>query len=451
MYKIKYIVFLMGIVLFAQCEVGHKDFEPSAGTADFSNYVALGDSYSAGYTDGALGRRGQEASFPNIIATQLASVGNKGFRQPLVASDGSIGSAGNGYYELKVVGGSLSPVPGAGDVSILADPAKWVNGQFHNIGVPGAKSFHLLAAEYGNPALGAGNFNPFYARFASSPGVSTMVSDAVSNSPSFATLWIGGNDVLGYALEGGENENGEGITPGAIFEASLNGIVSNLFGNDTKGAIANIPNIGTLPYFTAIAYNALEIDQSTADLLNAGYAEYNAGSEALGLPKIEFVAGKNALVIADADYAHPGKIRQMTAGEKVLLPALSSIRNPETAWGSQLPIGEEYVLDEQEVANIDKATSEFNAVIKTLADNNDLAFVDLNELMKLASTEGVWQDGNVYTSTFVSGGTFSLDGIHTTGRGSAIIANEFIKAINKKYEANVPMANVNDYEGVTYP
>jgi hypothetical protein len=44
----------------------------TAGTADFSKYVALGDSFAAGYSDGALFKKGQENSYPNLLAQQFA-------------------------------------------------------------------------------------------------------------------------------------------------------------------------------------------------------------------------------------------------------------------------------------------------------------------------------------------------------------------------------------------
>jgi hypothetical protein len=58
---------------------------------------------------------------------------------------------------------------------------------------------------------------------------------------------------------------------------------------------------------------------------------------------------------------------------------------------------------------------------------------------------------NKYSNQFITGGFFSLDGIHPTPRASAIVANAFIKAINAQYGASVPLANVNDYNGVVFP
>ncbi|WP_430931431.1 SGNH/GDSL hydrolase family protein [Saccharicrinis sp. 156] len=438
-HKIKYALLLLAVVMVS-CEVESVDFEASNGEADFINFVAVGDSYTAGYTDGALGLRGQESSFPNIIAGQLTLVGSEGFKQPLVESEGSVSGDGTGYYTLQIVNGSLTPVPETGDMGILGEQVYDASAPIQNLGVPGAKVSHLLAPGYA--AL-----NPFFNRFASDPATSVL-TDALAANPTFVSLWVGGNDVLAYALEGGEADE---VTAPALFAGYYQTVASSIFTGDRKGVVANIPGIDALPYFNSIAYNALEIDQAAADQLNAGYADYNTASDMLGLDRIEFVAGANAFVMEDQDYPHPGKMRQIKAGEKVLLAASSGITDPAMGWGSMAPLGAEYVLDEGEVSAIKAATVEYNHIIGTFADDNDLAHVDLNALMLRASTTGILLDGNLYTSTFVSGGTFSLDGVHTTARGSAIIANAFIDAINKKYDANIPKVNINEFSTVVYP
>ena len=72
-------------------------------------------------------------------------------------------------------------------------------------------------------------------------------------------------------------------------------------------------------------------------------------------------------------------------------------------------------------------------------------------MIELSAASGIQFDGVKYTATFVTGGTFSLDGVHLTGRGYALIANEFIKAINTTYKSTLPMVNVNSYSGVKFP
>ncbi len=48
---------------------------------------------------------------------------------------------------------------------------------------------------------------------------------------------------------------------------------------------------------------------------------------------------------------------------------------------------------------------------------------------------------------FVTGGLFSLDGVHPTSQGQAIIANEFIKITNAKFNANLPLIDVSTIPG----
>jgi hypothetical protein len=44
-----------------------------------------------------------------------------------------------------------------------------------------------------------------------------------------------------------------------------------------------------------------------------------------------------------------------------------------------------------------------------------------------------------------------LDGVHLTPRGNAMLANEFIKAINLKYGSTIPQLDVTKYGGVVFP
>ena len=72
-------------------------------------------------------------------------------------------------------------------------------------------------------------------------------------------------------------------------------------------------------------------------------------------------------------------------------------------------------------------------------------------MVELSSTSGIRWNNVKYTAEFVTGGTFSLDGVHLTGRGAGLIANEFIKAINAKYGSNLPLTDINKYSGVAFP
>ncbi len=272
---------------------------PTSGSADFSTYVALGNSLTSGYSDGALYREGQVNSYPSMLAMSMDAVGgiDGEFKTPLVpAGNGSGGSSGRVVLTGFTPTGTPILEPQPNDPSVFASVAS--AGPYQNLGVPGAKSFHLVA-----PGYGSSQGNPFFARFASSAGA-TVVADAAAQSPTFFTLWIGNNDVLGYALAGGDQGN-DPITPRANFEGAIRGIIAGMDAAGAKGgAIANIPDILSIPFFTAAAFNAfpLEADQATA--LNAGLrASITAGVRPLVIAGVraevrkQVVAGATATII----------------------------------------------------------------------------------------------------------------------------------------------------------
>src|SRR5690554_5085718 len=394
---------------FWQCEISVDEFEASSGSLDLSSYVALGDSYSAGYVDGALGRETQVESLPAILAQQFALAGGGAFKQPLLPAGKSIGGTAideqgtlNGYYQLQVVNQQLTPVPTVGDMEVFGDIVG-DQGPFNNMAVPGAKASHLLTPLFSTPEVG----NPYFVRFASNPGQSSVLSDALRAQPTFFSLWIGGNDVLTSAIAGGSDD----ITPKEEFAAYLNLLMEALAAEGRPGVIANIPSIEALPYFS-------------------------------------FVGTQLPTAIAVEDPAEEAGLRVLLSGEKVLLPALQLLG---AGYGTlEKPLPAQYFLSRDELNDISLAITGYNEVIAEAAAEHNLALVDMHGMMERLKT-GMVVDGNNYSSTFISGQVLSLDGIHATPRGYAIIANEFIRAINAKYQAAIPLVNVNDYRGNVFP
>ncbi|WP_447642516.1 MULTISPECIES: hypothetical protein [Chitinophagaceae] len=424
----------------------------NGGKIDVSNYVAIGNSITSGFADAALYMEGQEVSYPNLLSQQFKTIGGGDFKQPLTPPNTvGIGSTANAKLVLQVVNGSLTPVPAAaaGDMSIWTTSVA-ADGPFNNMGVPGAKAITTVYPGYGNPANGTGSYNPFFTRMTTNPQSASILSDAAAQKPTFFSLFIGNNDVLAYALAGGASD---AITPsagpaGVGFDASIDAIVGTMMQTATTGVVANIPDITSIPYFTYIPYNALVLTrQGQVDSLTAGYQTANAGLKLMGLDTIRFVLGANPFVIKDASIPVVG-VRQMKQGELVLLGASTNITTQ--GGGSASPLADQYVLTATEVNNIKTATTAYNAKLKAVADAKDLAFVDVAAFMSQAKT-GFVQNGRSVSATFVTGGAFSLDGIHLTPLGNAMLANEFIKAINSKYGSTVPQIDATLYSGVKFP
>ncbi|MBO6881531.1 G-D-S-L family lipolytic protein [Winogradskyella sp.] len=539
MKKLKYIVLSLLTLSMVACENelvqdlrdrNNTNDEPlpelTAGSADFSNYVAVGASFTAGFTDNALFIAAQENSFPNIMSNKFALAGGGAFSQPMMSDNfGGLAVGGMRITDPRLVFGGAGPVSLEsliGPVTVSTDIAlNNPTGPFNNLGVPGAKSFHLVAPGYGNLANFPAAANPYAVRMTGNTPNASILELAMAQSPTFVSISeVGGNDVLGYATTGGDGSNP--ITPTATFDASLNALVAGLTANGAKGVIGNLPNITSLSHFTTVPHNPLE--PSNPDFgpliptlnnlfgaLNGVYAfleSQGAIDDAAERTVIFSETDASAVVIVDenlanistlitqtllANPAFPaflaqfglppeaapqvagllglvyGQARQATADDLFVLPSSSVIGSvnadflaflqsqglpPAVAGqfaveGVTLPLEDKWALLPEEQTEIATATAAYNASISSVASSNGLALVDLNSILVEASTTGIMFDDYNMNTDLVFGGLVSLDGIHLTARGYALMANSFLQAIDATYgsnfEASGNLAKAGDY------
>ena len=468
----------------------------TAGTADFTKYVALGNSLTAGFSDGALFKKGQEGSYPNILSQQFAKVGGGEFKTPFCGDDNLGGLLLGGFpiqsTRLYFNGVAPTNVAGTPKTEITAV----LTGPFNNMGVPGAKSFHLLASGYGNVAgVPSGAANPYFARFAKSPG-SNILADALEQNATFFSLWIGNNDVLSYAMSGGQGINQLGnlnpatygandITDPNVFANVYSTLIDNLVAKGAKGVVANIPYVNTIPFFTTVPTNPIPaLPTSNATQLNQVFGAINQIAEAANLPprfiilttddgNPKTIEVTNPLLIFDESLQslsnqiaavltpvvggqtatflgnlygrarHAKKAKDGSFEDYVLLTTRgiltppnniqAGVPSPFNVQGISYPLQDGRVLTNAEVTELKTATDAYNATIKGLAEAKGLAFVDANSILNKVYKTGIRFGNFQLTSTYVTGGAFSLDGIHPSSRGYAFIANEFMKAINTTY------------------
>ncbi|TDE06681.1 SGNH/GDSL hydrolase family protein [Flavobacterium hiemivividum] len=464
----------------------------TAGTADFSKFVSLGNSLTAGYSDNALFIEGQKVSYTNIMAQQFAEVGGGTFKIPFMADNVGgfkINGTVMGFPRLASTGG-VAPVAVVGTPSTEILTSIVSGGPYNNCGVPGAKSFHLLSPSYGSAAgLSLGTANPYYVRFA--PNATTsVVAYAMSQTPTFFSLWIGNNDVLGYATTGGDGTNP--ITPsagpaGAGFDATYDALVNTLTSGGAKGVVANIPYVNTVPFFTFIATNPVPLNATQVAQLNPLFGAMNSILAMASQParfQTLTASSTNPLLIADemlaydatalfttafqgAPFNYPlatasflgtlyGKARHASNApatrDYILLTAGGSIGAAQPGYpannstiGITFPMEDKATLTASEVALVKTATDAYNAKIKAVATAKGLAFVDANALMTLVAGGGFSANGFSVTGAFITGGGFSTDGVHPSPRGYAMIANKFVEAINMTYGSNLKGVNLGDY------
>ena len=98
---------------------------PISGNADFTRFVAIGNSLTAGYESSALFENGQMYSFGNLIAQQV----NTSFEQPLISNPGIGG-------QIQIV--SLEPFV---TTQLPVDAGSPINlnypAPYNNMGIPG--------------------------------------------------------------------------------------------------------------------------------------------------------------------------------------------------------------------------------------------------------------------------------------------------------------------------
>ncbi len=436
----RYLTFIAIIIIAASCKPKKIETQSEFGDVDVTSIVAIGGNSFAGYSDDALHREGQEYSIPSIVLSRMEGSNQfNPFSQPyLSSSSDGINLNGNSKlilgYKTDCKGvTSLSPIRKATSGN-LNDLNNWIygtDGPFYNLSIPNLKSEDLNNVGLGNPANGTGNYNPWFSRIASNQVNSSILSDAAALNPTFLFLSVGQDEITEFAKTGATGT----VLTNAVFYNNLQNIAATI--PNAQGVISKIPNVLLTPYFNTIPYNGLTLDSDQATTINSVFNPIG----------ITFQVGDNGFLIEDA--SEPFGVRKMVEGELVLLGIpLDSVKC--FGMGSIVPIPDRYILSLDEITAIDQLISLYNNEISSYAAAYNYALVDPTQTY-LSLQSGIVYNGVSMSTEFVSGGAFSLDGLNLNPIGNALLANQYIKAINNKYNARIPLAPVTNYPGVYFP
>ncbi len=423
----------------------------SLGSNTISRYVAIGNSLSAGYQSNALYASAQDQSFPNLIARQLRVAGATipNFEQPLYGDPGNAdpttGKAAR-YELISLVGPVIGPrglTAGAPLNTGLARP-------YDNLGVPGAVIFDFLDTTSFTIKAGPPRNNPFFSLVLRQSALGkTILAQARALNPDLVTFWLGNNDVLGYATSGGVSPSAptSAAVFGALYTQALDSLRAAL--PNAKIVVGNIPNVAAIPFFNTIG-------PKVAPILPPGvYLRYQKhGNTSLAFDSTRLTeAGAPRLTLTGSPYAtllgtNTGKWYR----DKRILPPPPGIDttkpfgfHPQNPWPDALSLD----VDEQGVAAT--AVSAFNATIATVAAAKGAALVDMNAFFNDIKAKGYLAGGQKFTADYVTGGLFSLDGVHPSSKGAGVVANQFIKAMNAKWGMSIPMVDISTIPGIPAP
>ncbi|GAA4422693.1 SGNH/GDSL hydrolase family protein [Pontibacter saemangeumensis] len=451
---------LFASVLLTSCDPEIDAPSASAGQADFSSFLSVGNSLSAGYADGGLYLEGQQSSVPALLAQQFSAVGGGEFKQPLFDEAQKNGS---GYIRLAGFTPQGTPIMAnvTTEVAVRGVNEKgeplYVKypGNINNLAVPGIRT-----ADIKTPGYGSTKGNPYFERLTEAPlktYLEYVQEQAAAADHTFFSVWMAENDVLGYATSGGFSGS---LTEVGVFEANYTALVDVLTADGEKGIAVTIPNVTAIPFFTTVGPSLKAGLQAAGVTAIAALTKDTPQRIPLLISNIKDAAGGTELIPLTASAYAPligtptGKYwKDIAKGNQAALQGLLNAYMIDTtqAFGSpQNPWPSSLLLDGAEQEAILARTTAFNDFIKANAQENDLAVWDAFSFFN-SIQGGFAKNGVSYSPAYITGNLFSLDGVHLTPRGYAIAANEMIKAINAKYSATVPTLDETQYRAVLFP
>ena len=381
-----------------------------SGSATFSTYVAMGTSISSGYESGGLVDRHQTQSFPYLFARQVGSP----FTIPSINNDGI-------PPLLQVV--SLSPLVVSNAGRTLGSPTNFAQtSAYSNMAIPGAILADVTdSVYYDTPTAVHPNITMFNII---QRNRGNIIAQVASLAPTFISFEYGANEVLGPASQGSGVPGLTAAQFGGLLDLTLTGL-QGLCPN-AKLAIVNVPDVTTIPFVTT--FPPFVLDANGNPVIVGGAPLTLIGSE-----------GGSAAPLSPSDYVLLSAASSLAAGDGFPIGTFSYLTG---APGTGNPLPNSMVLSTVEATAISATVEGYNTAIADEAALRGMALVDLHGLLQQAATTGVTFQGSLYTSAYITGGLFSLDGVHPTDLAHGLICNMMIDAVNRTYGSNIQHVNL---------
>ena len=230
------------------------------------------------------------------------------------------------------------------------------------------------------------------------PRLGSQVEIAEAAGAFAVFCWIGNNDVLSAAIDF-DHLDASQMTPVEEFEADFREVADRL----TRSAVLVV--FGTVPDVTRIAF-LLDRDRAAAML---------------------------------------GRDPGLAPGEYTTLAAVLLVRIG--AAGPEIFQDPDFVLDASEAARIRDRVDAFNRIIVQVAAETGALVADVHGFLESAAQDPPVLAGLPVTASYL-GGLFSLDGVHPSDTGHALLANVFLEAVNRGVGTAIPLIAPDELETI---
>ena len=352
----------------------------------FARYVALGNSITAGFQSEGINEETQMESYAALLAGQMGTR----YDAPLLNLPGCPAPLVNPITRERV--GGATPA----DCGLRATPVpRFLN----NVAVPGAAALDLTAN------LGPGtSANPLTTLFL---GGRTQVEAALDADPTFVSVWMGNNDVLGAAILGIVTE--DNVTSVSSFQSRVVRALDALEAGGVQGGVLiGVADVTLIPHLTP------------------GVAFWSAAQQGLLPPTFQV-----APTCAPA--------AQGGVGESTLVPFGFGFGDLFLRAQVGLPVAlncatAPRVLSPQEIGILTQAVTGYNEVLAAQAQARGWAFFDPNPTFRELREDGLIPFfPDLLNPTALFGPIFSLDGVHPSAAAHRLVTNELIRVINGVY------------------
>jgi hypothetical protein len=367
---------------------------PVTGNADFSSYVAIGTSITMGIQSNGLVEDLQVHAFPALVADAAGANGGS-FVQPLVPTPGIL-------PVLEVTGLTPSGLPiitqRPGTIPAGPSTPRPIDG-YDNLGISGALVASALTKTTGDAPT---NYFDLVLQ-----GQGTIIRQCIAQRPTFVSVEFGSNELILAVLRGNPAYMIGGLAFQAVYAQLLDSLASGAPG--AKLVLLNVTNLTDMAYATAIKLDVT--------------GPYGPGGA--------------TVTIRLRDAAGP-----LPDGSRILLPAAQLIPQGYGFPSPAPPLPDSVVITPSEKATIDAAIANYNGIIAAAAQQRGAALADVHTAFARAHQDGIVVGGVRYTTSYVTGGLYSFDGVHPSSLGHGLIANEALRAINAKYGATIPYVDL---------
>jgi lysophospholipase L1-like esterase len=390
----------LGLALVAVACHNDELFTPPVptypGGAMFVRYVAMGNSITAGFQSGGINDTTQLQSYVHLVANAMGTA----YYYPQLVFPGCPPPFTNIFTNTRLFGATATTC------YYRATP---IPPFLTNVAVPSAEVIDIL---HNGPFVPGTNSNPLTQLML---GGRTQIQVMAAARPTFVSVWIGNNDVLGSVLSPTNAGDSTLITPVATFQTEYQEIVDSINAAGARAILIGVANVTEIPFVS---------QGQTYFALKAGGTTFPPS----------FQVGANC-----APSGLGGK------GDSVFVPfpfGAALISAAAAGANDTLYCTEPQTIQPAEFLKIVTTVAAYNSFISSAATTNNWAYFDpapaLDSLHAIPSQVAPFPALGQPCSTNPFGAAFSCDGFHPSSATHLLIAKKVVQAINAKYSSAIP-------------